>query len=131
MTNRIIIIVSFLCLILISLQLNAQKSETYKDARGYLLYYCIKEQYNVIGNDINSPSNKDYSGSYYVQLSNLSLNVLDSLHEYYKNSIQRFIGYPKEGSYEPLSNMTCWTCFNLIEAKETKKYINRLLKGKK
>lgn len=114
---------------LMTLQLSAQKSLNFKDAKGYLLYYCIKEQYKAIDNNNSTPSNKDYSGSYYVQLSSLSLKVLDSLHIYYENMIQRFVGIPKESSYEPLSNMVCWTCFNLIEAKETRKYIKRLLKS--
>lgn len=128
MGNQIKIFFVFLNTFLMLLQVSAQKSQNFKDAKGYLLYYCIREQYQMIDSNINSPSNKDYSGSYYVQISSLPLQVLDSLHTYYKKNIKNFIGIPKEGSYEPLANMVCWNCFNLIEAKTTLQYIKKILK---
>ncbi|MBX2889180.1 MAG: hypothetical protein KF829_11085 [Ferruginibacter sp.] len=96
--------------------------------RGYLLYYCIREQYQMIDSNINTPSNRDYSGRYYVQISNLPLQALDSLRTYYKRKIINFIGVPREGSYEPLANMICWSYFNLIEAKPTIQYMKKILR---
>lgn len=116
----------FLC----SFNLFAQRKTNFKEAQGYLLYYCIKEEYNSIDSDKNALYNKDYSGSYYIQMTNLSLQVIDSLNMYYKNKIIKYRGIPQEGSHDSLATMTCWSCIQLVEAKETRKYIKKWIRMK-
>lgn len=107
-----------------------QKQKNFKEAQGYLLYYCIKEEYNSINSNKKTPYNKDYSGSYYVQMTDLPLQLLDSLHLYYKSKIGKYRGIPQESSSDSLANMTCWSCLQLIEAKETRRYIKKCVKMK-
>lgn len=127
MRNKLqIIAIVFLC----SFTLFAQKKRGFKEAQGYLLYYCIKEEYNSIDHNKNALYNKDYSGSYYVQMTNLPLPVIDSLNTYYKNKIIDYRGIPQERSNDSLATMTCWSCIQLVEAKETKRQLKKWVKMK-
>lgn len=108
--------------------LYAQKQ--FKEAKGYLLQYCIMKEYNSIDSNKMAPYNKDYSGSYYVQMTDLPLPLLSSLQTYYKDNIASYRGFPKEGVHDPVANMTCWSCIRLAEAKATKKFIKKALKKK-
>ncbi|OJU74341.1 MAG: hypothetical protein BGO09_10960 [Bacteroidetes bacterium 47-18] len=124
MRNQLIISL----LMIISLSSFAPRKRMAADAKGYLYYYCIKEEYNAIDSNVNNPYNKDYTGSYFVQMTNLSIQVMDSLHSYYDRSIKAYRGIPKESSYDATANMACLSCRELCEAKETRKYIKRIIK---
>ena len=108
--------------------LYAQKQ--FKEAKAYLLQCCIISEYNNIDSNNRAPYNKDYSGSYYVQMTNLPLPLLSSLHTYYKDNIASYRGFPKEGSHDAVANMACWSCIRLVEAKATKKFLKKSLKKK-
>ncbi|MDD3005437.1 hypothetical protein [Flavobacterium sp.] len=115
-------------LVISTISLSAQNRKLQSEAKGYLYYYCIKEEYNFIDNNRYTPYNKDYSGSYFIQMTKLPLQLLDSIESYYKRTIKKYRGMPQESSFDEVANMVCYSCWSLYEAKETKKYIKRIVK---
>ena len=65
---------------------------------------------------------------YFIQMTKLPLQLLDSLESYYKRTIKKYRGTPQESSFDEVANMVCYSCWNFCEAKETKEYIKRVVK---
>jgi uncharacterized protein YecT (DUF1311 family) len=72
--NQLVITVLFVATSLSSL---AQQKKMVSDAKGYLNYYCIKEEFNAIDSNKNAAYNRDYSGSYFVQMTDLPIQIFD------------------------------------------------------
>lgn len=109
---------------------SAQNIKRFNDTKGYLLCHCILKEYNIIDNSSQNAYNKDYSGSYFMQMTDLPIQILDSLEVYYKKSINKYRGNPQENSFDANANMASYTCWNFYEAKETDKYIKKLIRRK-
>jgi uncharacterized protein YecT (DUF1311 family) len=114
-----------------SLSSLAQQKKMASDAKGYLYYYCVKEEFNAIDSNKNAAYNRDYSGSYFVQMTDLPIQILDSLQSYYKRNIKNYRGVPQENSFDSIANMTCWSCWSLCEGKRTQKFIKHITKRSK
>lgn len=116
-----------ICL-LISISTFSQRKKLEADAKGYLYCECIRLEYNAFDNNSNAAYNADFSGSYFVQMTNLSMQAMDSLYLYYKTNISNYRGIPQESSSKIIANMACYSCWKLCEAKDTRKYIKRVIK---
>lgn len=127
MGNKLVI---FGLYIILPFSLFSQIKKIEADAKGYLYYCCIKGEYNTIDSNNSTAYNKDYSGSYFIQMTDLSMQIMDSLYLYYQQNIIKYRGVPQESSFDTTANMGCLSCWKLCEAKDTRKYIKRITKKK-
>jgi len=99
--------------------------------KGYLYSYCIIKEYATIDNNNNNVYYKDYSGSYFIQMTDMPLNLLDTVYNFYKLNINKYRGIPQESDGNNKANMVCYTCWSFCEANETKRFIKYILKRRK
>ena len=93
-----------------------------EEARGYALCVCIAYMNNSV--DSLSIINKDYSGSYFVQLSHLSLDEIIKISEYVKEKCMDYWGVPQELG----GNMIGYSSWRFYNSKELDKFIRKTVK---
>ncbi len=126
MGNRIL---KILILCIASSLLYAQKNSLRTDAKGFLYAHYIYNEYNKFDVDKTGVHNKDFSGSYFVQMTDLPTKVIESLMNYYERNIVDFSNVSQASSFDAKANMVSLTCWQLCENKKTKKYIRKLIRN--
>src|SRR5690606_12450046 len=106
----------------------SQRKKIKADAKGYLYWEWIRLEYNSFENYNNSSYNAEFSGSHFVHMTNLSMQAMDSLYLYYQTNYSNYRGIPQERSSKIIANLACYSCWKLCEAKDTRKYIKRVIK---
>ena len=133
MKTRLLVIITYF--ILSQLSLHAQLNNTnyiISEGKGYALCQCIKNEINKI-NALNKDSTntiifKDYSGSYFIQIANFPIQLLDSITQYYATHIDAIRAIPMEkNKTNPTANMIGYTCWKFYESKNLILYIKKLL----
>lgn len=87
-------IITIVCILYVTASCTAQKvayRERFEEAKGYALYACIAHMNKFV--DSTSVINKDYSGEYFVQLSNLSLEEIIRIKEYVDKKMYELLEY--------------------------------------
>lgn len=96
--------------------------ERFEEAKGYALYACIAHMNKFV--DSTSVINKDYSGEYFVQLSNLSLDEIVKIKEYVDKECMNYWGI----SQNPEGNMIVYSSWKFYNSKELDDFIRETLK---
>ncbi len=123
------------CFTLSQLSLSAQINNTnylISEGKGYALCQCIKNEINKIIALNKDSSNaiiiKDYSSSYFIQIANFPIPLLDSITQYYASHINAIRAIPMEkNKTNPTANMIGYTCWKFYESKNLTLYIKKLL----
>ena len=122
---RGILLISFL--IGVALNCLAQPS-TYvtriKEAKGYALCSCIAYMNRSV--DSLSAINKDYSGSYFVQLSHLTLDEMVKIRDFVNQECMKFWGTPQD----PEGNMIGFSAWKFYSSPELDHFIRQTIKQK-
>ena len=93
-----------------------------EEAKGYALYACIAHMNKCI--DSMSVINKDYSGSYFVQLSSLSLDEIIEIKKYVEKECMNFWGI----SQDPEGNMIAYSSWKFYNSKKLDNFIRKTIK---
>lgn len=108
----------FLFTVFVFSNLSAQKNKfLYKEAKGVALCQCLLSLNN------NSDT-KDYSLSYFIQNSDLDINITNKIISYTIKNSNHYRIIPQE----PDGNMINYSCWKFYESKELDNYIKKLLK---
>lgn len=122
---RDILLISLL--IGIALNCRAQQS-TYEtrieEAKGYALCSCIAYMNQSV--DSLSAINKDYSGSYFVQLSHLTLDEMVKIRDFVNQECMKFWGTPQD----PEGNMIGFSTWKFYSSPELDHFIRQTIKQK-
>ncbi len=100
----------------------AAYKERLEEAKGYALYACIAHMNKCI--DSTSVINKDYSGSYFVQLSSLSLDEIVEIKKYAEKECMNYRGI----SQDPEGNMIAYSSWKFYNSKELDNFIRKTIK---
>ncbi len=99
-----------------------------RDAKGYAFYYCINKHYARY-DSVCVVKSKDYSGSYFVQESLLSIADINKIEIFIdKNYTSFYPGSPAENRH---GNMVCLGCWQLYESFQFKNYLRKIFNNKK
>lgn len=102
-----------------------------KEAKGFVLCYCIQKEYELADSTFKKKL-KDYSGAYYVQVSDLSIAAIERLSIYVDSNAHKYRGIPMEKSpANPSANMAAYSCLKMYESKKIEIFIRRLLSNSK
>ena len=97
------------------------------EAKGYALCECIRIGYARADSTL-AHKLKDYSGSYFVQKSNLSIDEMEKLSTYITDHLKKHSAIPSaSGPSNSTANMVGYTCWKLYESKKLRAYINKLM----
>lgn len=111
-------------LIGVALNCRAQQS-TYetriKEAKGYALCSCIAYMNQSV--DSLSAINKDYSGSYFVQLSHLTLDEMVKIRDFVNQECMKFWGTPQD----PEGNMIGFSAWKFYSSPELDHFIRQTI----
>lgn len=95
--------------------------ERLEEAKGYALCVCIMHMNKFV--DSTSVINKDYSGEYFVQLSQLSLYEIIRIKEYVEKKCMNYWGISKN----PEANMIAYSSWRFYNSKELDNFIRKTL----
>jgi hypothetical protein len=96
---------------------------TLKAAKGYALCYCINKHYSK--RDTACPQKStDYSGAYFVQQTDLSVDMMDKITAFIDEQYGHF--YPGPPAENRKGNMVCFTCWQLYESKKPQNFLRKL-----
>jgi len=98
-----------------------KKDTILNDAKGLALCYCFRF---LNENDSLSIMNKDVSGSYFVEYSELSIYQMTDIWKFVKQNINSFSAVPWQVGH----NMITYTCWRLYESDELKLFLENMLK---
>ena len=110
---------------------SAQTNHLNKLAKGFLYCHCVQQEYNRIDSNAHALYNNDYSESYFIQMTEIPLQMLDSLQDFYNRNIYYYRAIPQE--YNPQNyraNMVSYTCWKFSESNLTKRFINLQIRTK-
>lgn len=99
-----------------------------KDAKGYAFYYCINKHY-VRYDSVCIVKSKDYSGSYFVQESLLSIADINKIETFIDKNYSSF--YPGSPAENRNGNMVCLGCWRLYESFQFENYLRKIFLHKK
>lgn len=130
-TNKVIdmkhmqMIITIVCILYVTASCTTQKvayRERFEEAKGYALYACIAHMNKFV--DSTSVINKDYSGEYFVQLSNLSLEEIIRIKEYVDKKCMNYwsISHNSEG------NMIAYSTWKFYNSKDLDNFIHKTLR---
>ena len=110
-----------MCVICVTASCTTQK-ERFEEAKGYALYACIAHMNKSV--DSTSVINKDYSGEYFVQLSNLSLEEIIRIKEYVDKECMNYWSI----SHNPEGNMIAYSSWKFYNSKDLDNFIHKTLR---
>ena len=118
-------IITIVCILYVTASCTTQKvayRERFEEAKGYALYACIAHMNKFV--DSTSVINKDYSGEYFVQLSNLSLEEIIRIKEYVDKKCMNYwsISHNSEG------NMIAYSTWKFYNSKDLDNFIHKTLR---
>lgn len=111
----------FICLSF-PIMLQAQ-SNWFKEAKGVALCECIR-QMNLLSDSISATGQKDYSLSYFIQMTDLPPQLVDDIVRYVKINYTHFVEVPQEIG----GNMIGISCWKYYHSKELDAYIRKIVK---
>lgn len=123
--KHIQVIIMMMCMLCVAASCTTQKVAyrvRLEEAKGYALYTCIRHMNKVV--DSTSVINKDYSGEYFVQLSNLSLVELIKIKEYVEKECMNYWGITQN----PEGNMIAYSSWKFYSSKELDNFIRKTVK---
>lgn len=117
-----------LLLLGVALDCSAQQSSydiRLKEAKGYALCACLACMNRSV--DSLSTINNDYSGSYFVQLSQLTLDEMATIRKFVNRECMKFWGTPQD----PKGNMIGYSVWKFYESPELDRFIRQTIKPQK
>lgn len=99
---------------------NNGKATRIEQARGLSLCACVEYQRKMIDSTYQS---KDYSLSYFVQMSDLSLEEISAIVNYTNKNCIKYVGIPQEID----GNMLGYSCWCWCKSKELSRFIKKTL----
>ena len=114
-----------MCMLCVITSCTTQKvvyRERLEEAKGYALYACIAHMNKFV--DSTSFINKDYSGEYFIQLSNLSLDEIIRINEYVDKEYMNYWSISQNSK----GNMIAYSSWNFYNSKELDNFIRKTLK---